>query len=75
MLATITAALKAFAALCGFGEKALAESHDAKQRKAGADAVNAEGNAESARVNENVAKAAVGSSDRTIVDSLRRGEF
>lgn len=37
-MATILAALKAFAALFGFGEKVVAEVHDKNQRDAGATA-------------------------------------
>lgn len=75
MLAAITALLKTLSAALGFGEKVVAAKHDEKQREAGRNEIIAGQNAETAKVNEDVAKAAVNSSDRVIIDSLRRGEF
>jgi hypothetical protein len=75
MIAAILAGLKAFATLCGFGEKVTAEIHDHNQRVAGEDGVIAQDNAASAKVNEDVAKAAVSATDAGALDRLRNGKF
>lgn len=75
MLAAIVAFFKTVSAALGLGEKALAEKHDEKQREAGRNEIRAADNAQAAGVNANVAKAAINSSDRVVIDSLRRGEF
>jgi hypothetical protein len=49
--------------------------HDNNERTAGADHVHAEDNAASAKVNENVANAAVSATDAGALDRLRKGKF
>jgi hypothetical protein len=51
------------------------EVHDKNERTAGADHVHAEDNAASAKVNANVAQAAIATDDRAVLDGLRKGKF
>lgn len=74
MWSVILAGLKALSAALGLGERVLAAKAQGKAEEAGANRMLAKGNAEAAKVNENVAKAAVGT-DSDTVERLRQHGF
>lgn len=65
--------LKAILAFFGIVQKAEEMVHDHNERVAGANRVIAADNAASARVNENVAQAAVDTTDAVALERLRDG--
>lgn len=74
MWSAITGFFKTISAALGFGEAVVERKNRQDDRKAGADAVRAGDNAEAARVNENVADAAL-DTDADISKRLRDGNF
>lgn len=62
-------------AVFGFGDDVTKEVHDANQRTAGRNEVKADDSAASAKVNSDVAKAAVDTDGAAVADSLRKGQF
>ena len=74
MLAAILAGLKALGAMFGLGEKLAEAKARAKTEEAGENRILARHNAEAAKVNSNVAEAAL-STDADTVDRLRKHGF
>lgn len=74
MWAAILAGLQALRAALGFGERVLAAKAKSKDEEAGANRVLAKSNAEAAKVNGDVAKAAL-ATDADTVARLREHGF